>query len=734
MLEIFKIVKDRKLFPIVPVFNGQNRPSVSWKDDTYHIDNIEKLEAQGEYFSYKNKNGENKTGKITGAALITGAKSNIMVLDLDRNHGTDGKDGISEYKKIIDSLNLTEEEIKKAFNTFTVKTPNGGLHLYFKYREGLKNTSNGELAIDIRTDGGIIITPGSLRRMKDGTTKEYTVRKNEEIQQMPEQLFNKLQNIFNSRNNKKESTGNKIKTIKLSTNNYYSIKNEGERDNALFKYLCSMIDYKFFKNEENLLQLAKMYNQCYINPPFDENTVMQKTKQAISYVKKPYCSSTGKVVNGSLVKYILNNNDCYVKGNMFYIYDKNEGIYKYKDTNDLLKMYYDSIVIDEDIDPAKAKKFADTIMGLGDRYTETFAYENRYIACKNGIIDSLSNELLEFNSKYKLDCKFNGYYMKDRQEYKDKFNQSRFKSFLTDLLDESTIDTLQEAWGTILCPNSSKVQQCFIYIGLGSNGKSSLFDIQEALLKDADKSICGISLGAFGDDFILSMAEGKRMNVVRDDAFEYKISGLFKSCVCGEEVTVNKKHKDYVRIKFNLSWFYGLNTMPITSDKSFGFYRRPILIPFNRRFGSKKDVLEGKADKEAIPGIVEEIINNEMDIVFNWAYEGLQRLISNNWKITQSQEALNKMEEYKEESDTAYAFYKHKLIKSIGSKISASALYKDYEEYCMVERLKPMNPTQFGRQLKSLGHEKFKSCGNMYFKDLDYYKKYTEAEDNDMPF
>ncbi len=40
---------------------------------------------------------------------------------------------------------------------------------------------------------------------------------------------------------------------------------------------------------------------------------------------------------------------------MFYIYDKNEGIYTYKDSNDLLKMYYDSIVIDEDIDQRKRK-------------------------------------------------------------------------------------------------------------------------------------------------------------------------------------------------------------------------------------------------------------------------------------------------------------------------------------------------------------------------------------------
>lgn len=731
MLNIFNTVKDRKLLPVVPIFNNANFPSVPWKSEINHIDTIEKLEQQGEYFDYKNKNNEAKKGKITGASLLTGEKSGVMVLDLDRNHGTGEVDGVVNYKKLVDSLNLSEEDKEKAFNTFTVKTPNGGLHLYFNWKEGLKSDSNNKLSIDLKTSGGLIVAPGSIRKMKDGTYKTYTVYKDVEIQEMPDKLFNELLKYFGKV--KPVAKNTKIKTIKSASNNHYTVKNEGERDAALFKYLCSMIDYKFFKNEKNLFELAKMYNQCYINPPFDENTVMQKTRQAISYVKKPYCSSTGKVVNGSLVKYILNNNDCYVKGNMFYIYDKNEGIYKYKDSNDLLKMYYDNIVIDEDIDPAKAKKFADTIMGLGDRYTDTFAYEDRYIACENGIIDSLNNELLEFNPKYKLDCKFNGSYMKDRQEYVNKFNQSRFKRFLNDLLDESTISTLQEAWGTILCPNSSKVQQCFIYIGLGSNGKSSLFDIQEALLKDADKSICGISLGAFGDDFILSMAEGKRMNVVRDDAFEYKISGLFKSCVCGEEVTVNKKHKDYVRIKFNLSWFYGLNTMPITSDKSFGFYRRPILIPFNNRFGSKKDVLEGRADKEAIPGIVEEIINNEMDIVFNWAFEGLQRLIKNKWKINQSQAALNKMEEYKEESDSAYAFYKYKLIKSIGSKISASSLYKDYEEYCTIERLKPMNPTQFGRQLKSLGHEKFKSCGNMYFKDLAYVK-FIPIDDDKMPF
>ena len=97
-----------------------------------------------------------------------------------------------------------------------------------------------------------------------------------------------------------------------------------------------------------------------------------------------------------------------------------------------------------------------------------------------------------------------------------------------------------------------------------------------------------------------------------------------------------------------MAWFYGLNRMPVTSDKSYGFFRRPIFIPFNVRFGSEEQVKTGEADKIGVPGIVEDIISNELDIVFMWAYEGLKRLKANNWKVTQSEASIQEMEEYKE--------------------------------------------------------------------------------------
>ena len=734
MLKQFEVVEAKVLLPIVPVFNYTNKPVVPWKKEVNRIKDIKELKDQGEWFEYVNNKDEVKKGKITGSALLTGKISNIMVLDLDRNHGDGTKDGIKAYKELIDSLQLTEEEKKQVFDTFTVKTPNGGLHLYFKYIEGLKNDSNQDLSIDIRTDGGLIVTPGSLRKIGD-EIREYTVYKDNVINDMPKTLFDKLTEYFGVNKTKvnKPKASNKKPGRPPKNNEYYTVTNEGGRDNAFIKHLGKIITQPMFRDIHNLLPYAMMYNQCYINPPLSDQEVENKVNSILSYAKPVYCKDNGKIINGSLVKYVLDKSPSYIKGNMLYIYNEELGIYEYKDTRDQLKLYYDHVIIDEDIDPGKADKFAKTIHSIADNHKELFIYENRYINCLNGVIDTETDELLEFTPQIKLDTKFNGNYY-DIDKYKEDYNKSKFKSFLENILDDGTILTLQEAWGVMLCPNATKVQQCFIYKGEGSNGKSSLFDIQTALLYDKDKSVCGIGLGKFGDEFIMAMAEGRRVNIVRDDTVEGKMNGVFKSAVCGEEITVNKKNKDHVQMKFNMAWFYGLNRMPVTNDKSYGFFRRPIFIPFNVRFGTKEQVQRGEADKIGVPGIVEDIISNELDIVFMWAYEGLKRLKANNWKVTQSEASIQEMEEYKEEADSAYAFYRNNLVRMPGNKINARELYTRYEEWCFVEKINnPMSSKEFGRQLASFGHKKYKTGGIYVFPNIAY-RMFTPVDNVDSPF
>ena len=735
MLKVFEVVKAKELIPVVPVFNYTNKPMVQWSKEENRIKTIEALEQQKEWFEYANKDGELKKGRITGSALITGKTSGIMVIDLDRNHGDSDKDGVMAYKELIEGLGMTEEEQQQAFNTFTVKTPNGGLHLYFKYIEGIKNSSNAELSIDIRTDGGIIIMPGSRRKinrtnddgLEEETTEVYKVYKDNPIYNMPLKLFEKLKELFGTKEPKRKP-GRPPKSSE-----YYTITNEGGRDNALIKYLGRLITQPMFRNAHELLPLAQMYNQCYIKPPLDAQTVEEKVNSILSYAKPVYCDEKGYIVTGSLAKHILNKAPSYVKGNMLYIYNKELGIYEYRDARDKEKMYYDSVILDEDLKPYKAEILSKTIHAIAENHKECFYYENRYINCSNGVVDIENGKLLDFSPEYKLDTKFNGNFTYDMDKYKDKYKKSKFKKFLQDILDGETILTLQEAWGVMLCPNAEKVQQCFIYKGEGSNGKSSLFDIQVSLLHDKDKSVCGIGLGKFGETHIMAMAEGRRVNIVRDDIADGKMDGVFKSAVCGEDITVNKKYKDHVQMKFNMAWFYGLNRMPVTNDKSYGFFRRPIFIPFNNRFGTEEQVQAGLADKVGIPGIVDSIIKEELDIVFMWAYEGLKRLKANKWKVTQSKLAIQEMEEYKEEADSAYAFYNSTLVRMSDKRIKATDLYGKYKEWCLNEDISPMNATQFGRQMTSFGHKKYKTGGIYHFPNIDY-KMFTPVSNTDSPF
>lgn len=736
MLDIFKEVANKNLFPILPVFFHSNKPNVPWKEETYHIDTLEKIEQQGEYFKYKNKKGENKSHKITGSALITGSKSGIVVLDLDRNHGN-GIDGIEQYKKLVDSLELSEEEQHMALNTYTVKTPSGGLHLYFHYREGLNNNSNAKLSIDVRTDGGVIILPGSIRKMKNGKYRTYEVYKDNEIQDIPDKLFNKLQEIFNQNGNKSTSKEPKGTTIGRPNkiDQIYSIKSSGERDNSLHKFLCRMVNVIYDPKE--LYYIAEMYNNTFIKPPLEKWEVEKTVNSALNFLSKTYLDKNKRIIIGALVKHILEEKPNYVKGNNLYIYNKNLGIYNYMDTQEQIKIYYDVVKnegIEADIDCTRAEKFAKTIHQCSKRFIE-IGDEKRYICCSNGIIDSYENKLLDYDPKYKLDCKFNGNFNQDYESWLKAYDNSKFKKFLKDvLIDDDVIFTLQEMWGLMFCPNSEKIQQIFIYKGMGSNGKSSLFDIKEALFYDKSKSICGIGLQAFKDDkFILSMAEGKRINIVRDDQLADDMGGNFKSIVCGEAVTTQKKHKDHIRVKYNLTWFYGLNELPNSKDKTWGFYRRQNIIPFRVKFGTEEEVKRGEADKVKIPGITEDIINNEMDIVFMWSYWGLRNLIKNKWHITPNKASSEAIMEYRAETDSVYAFYKDKLVRVKECKINAKDLYNNYLKYCEEEDRSPMSVIKFGHQMQGLGHKKFKSMGKMVFSDITY-KKFEKVDSSQLPF
>ena len=179
-----ELIQDKNLFPLVPLQDNKNIPYVKWSMKENQIKSIQ------EYEKHSKKN-------CTGYSLICGKASGIMVIDLDVGHA-DGINGINNFNDFIEDLTTEDKEIIN--NTFSVRSPNGGIHLYFKYRRGLKNKASYIDGVDVRTAGGLIVLPYTRRRLESEDIKEYTILNDNDIKEMPKALFDKFVKLH-KRNN-----------------------------------------------------------------------------------------------------------------------------------------------------------------------------------------------------------------------------------------------------------------------------------------------------------------------------------------------------------------------------------------------------------------------------------------------------------------------------------------------------------------------------------------------------
>lgn len=112
------------------------------------------------------KKGEQVDGpKGCSYGIATGERSGIIVVDTDMKETMNGEASLA----LLGGLP----------STFTVATPTGGFHRYYKWPGFRVRNSASELGpgIDIRGDGGFVVAPYSKHR--NGGT--YTVLKNIEI-------------------------------------------------------------------------------------------------------------------------------------------------------------------------------------------------------------------------------------------------------------------------------------------------------------------------------------------------------------------------------------------------------------------------------------------------------------------------------------------------------------------------------------------------------------------------
>lgn len=120
----------------------------------------------------------------------------------------------------------------------------------------------------------------------------------------------------------------------------------------------------------------------------------------------------------------------------------------------------------------------------------------------------------------------------------------------------------------------------------GNNGKGTYAELLRNLL--GGKACSSVKFGDFGHEFKMEPLIHSRANIVDENAvgsFSDKVD-TWKAAVTGDVFQINRKYKDPVAVRFHGIDIQCFNSRtPRTKDRSESFYRRLIIVPFNKWFG-----------------------------------------------------------------------------------------------------------------------------------------------------
>jgi putative DNA primase/helicase len=283
---------------------------------------------------------------------------------------------------------------------------------------------------------------------------------------------------------------------------------------------------------------------------------------------------------------------------------------------------------------------------------------------KNGVLDLNTGEFCDEHSPEILST------VQSEVSFDWTVEWPKWKAFLDDVLPEEDMQSLlSEIFGYCLTSNVSHHKAFFLY-GDGHNGKSVVIDVLEAVVGAGNCS--ALMLSDINHNFRLAELVGKLVNiVVETEAKSLLADGRFKSVVAGDVQTAEKKYGNPFKFRPFAKWIISCNNLPVTRDKSYGFERRIVILPF------KKEVPLDRRN----PNLAEEIIAEELSGVLNWAIGGYRRLAANKC-FTNPAASKRALEDYKDQIDPVLLFMRECLSKSKNKKTPLKKIYSVYKAWC----------------------------------------------------
>ena len=676
-----------------------------------------------------------------GIGIATGSASGVWVLDIDTRH--DGDESLADWESENGDLPMT----------MLVHTGGGGYHHYFKWSDAveIRNRANVLDGVDVRGEGGFVVAPGSAH--VSGRRYVLDVESTSAPVDAPPALIELV-------------TTTRSEAVKAS-----ETIEHGSRNDRLMRLAASMRAKGF--SVEGIEAALQAENEAHCVPPIDVNEVSQIAQSVSKYQKgtpgnagarlialdalrqwvkvQPMLASSSEVAIGrQMVAEIADAcagvAPAFTDGQLWR-YEESQGTWKALEQTQLVR-----IVAGYEGQPCFWKEDADTgeaitkplslshnkivgavRVGCAERYESAFfdeaadgvAVQNGFLAVAGGLGVSTSCAVLqpfsaEHRARFSMDYTFNEVSAAgDWQKRAPLWSMYLESVFEGDQDAEDKRQLLQDFAGAALVPGlATKLQRCLALIGGGSNGKSVFMEVLSALMPR--EHVSHIPPQRFDDPYYVAQLRGRLLNVAGDIP-DGNITGtdVFKSIIAGERVTARSPREKPFSFSPVAAHIYACNELPGSADMTHGYWRRFMVLKFNRRFARGQDA--GDAAK-AMDGLSESIIKHELSEVFAWQVQGAVRLMQRGDYVLPAS-SKNVFDEWRHESDSV-SLWMMERCKPIVAAVSdagfdgwskSRTLYEDFRTWCQDSGFRSVAITKFGKRLGSLGIDRHRqSSGSVY--------------------
>lgn len=261
---------------------------------------------------------------------------------------------------------------------------------------------------------------------------------------------------------------------------------------------------------------------------------------------------------------------------------------------------------------------------------------------------------------------------------------------------DDKIALVQEYTGVCILGIATRFQRAIVQLGDGANGKGVASKVIEACMPPG--SVCCIPPQDIGQEYRRHLLAGKLLNIVSElPEAEILDSESWKAVVAGDAMTAREIRQSPYTFVPIAGHIYSANRLPGSTDQTHGFWRRLVVLRFNRVF----------AEDEQIPNLAELIVARERPRIVSWALRGAQRVIAAG-RLTVPASSVAAREQWRESADQVHAFVEECCTRVEGDAFfdawtPAAALYRAYRSWAEENGHGRLAANKFGERMRLLG-------------------------------